>query len=144
MEKNTKNIHRGKVLHEAARHHPKKIKDIVEAAGYKYGTFYKHKNDAKLSYEIIAKYGKAMDKDFSIEFPEMANMPSLLISNHNKGIKTGQQIQDENQEMREKYFSLLDKHNLLLEANISLREENIRLKEEIALLIQRDGSAKYK
>lgn len=131
MEKNTKNIHRGKVLHEAARHHPKKIKDIVEAAGYKYGTFYKHKNEAKLSYEIIAKYGKAMDKDFSIEFPEMASMPSLLIPDYNKGIKTSQQFQNDTQELKEKYFALLDKHNLLLEANILLREENIKLKEEI-------------
>lgn len=81
-----------------------------------------------------------MDKDFSIEFPEMASMPSLLIPDHNKGTQMRQQVQDENQEIREKYFSLLDKHNLLLEANISLREENIRLKEEIALLIQRGGS----
>ncbi|MCT1526073.1 hypothetical protein ACS126_03575 [Sphingobacterium lactis] len=134
MEKVTKNIHRGRVLHEAARHHPKKIKDIVIAAGYKYGTFYKHKNDPKLSFEIIAKYGKVMDKDFSVEFPEMANLPSLLISESNTESKSNDQLQIEINDLREKYSALLVKHNSLLEANIVLREENIQLKEEIASL----------
>lgn len=134
LEKENKNIHRGKILHEAAKHHPRKIKDIVKDAGYKYGTFYKHKNDPNLSYEIIAKYGRAMDKDFSIEFPKMADMPSLLTIGPKNEQKSNPHFQNESQEVREKYFALLDKHNLLLEANIMLREENIQLKEELSSL----------
>jgi len=134
LEKGNRNIHRGKVLHEALKNHPSKIKEIVEAAGYKYGTFYKHKNDPKLPYEIIARYGNAMRKDFSIEFPEMANLPSLIYVDRNDGRKSYEQLQDEVRDLREKYSSFLDKHNALLEANIALREENIKLKEEIASL----------
>ncbi len=75
-----------------------------------------------------------MDKDFSIEFPEMADMPSLLMLPHKDGRMTNQQFEKDTQEVREKYFTLLDKHNLLLEANIALREENIELRDEISNL----------
>ncbi|MBK1439825.1 hypothetical protein JHJ32_07510 [Parapedobacter sp. ISTM3] len=136
MEKENKNIHRGKILHESLKNHLSKIKEIVEAAGYKYGTFYKHKNDPNLSYEIIAKYGNAMGKDFSVEFPEMANLPSLILVDKGNNRKSYEQLQNEVQELREKYSHFLDKHNTLLEANIALREENIRLKEEISELRQ--------
>lgn len=134
MKNRDKNIHRGKILHDAAKHHPKKIKDIVEAAGYKYGTFYKHKNDPYLSFEIIAKYGRVMDKDFSVEFPEMANLPSLLIIEPSNGSKSNEQLRNEIRGLSEKYATLLHKHNLVLETNIALREENIELKEDLARL----------
>jgi|GEM_PF-5401421 len=73
-----------------------------------------------------------MDKDFSVEFPEMANLPSLLISESNTESKSNDQFQIEINDLRKKYSALLVKHNSLLEANIVLREENIQLKEEIA------------
>lgn len=132
MEKENKNIHRGKVLHDALRQHPRKIKEIVKDAGYQYGTFYKHAAKEDLSYEIIAKYGKAINKDFSVEFPEMNDFPSLAIVERANMHTSSIEIQNELNDLREKYSHFLNKHNLLLEANIELREENIRLKEEIA------------
>lgn len=134
MEKDNKNIHRGKVLHEILKNHPRRIKDIVEDAGYKYGTFYKHKNNPELSYEIIAKYGNAMNRDMSVEFPEMADFPSLALVETAYLNRTTVDIKKELEELKEKYSNFLNKHNAILEANIQLREENIRLKEQIAEL----------
>lgn len=71
LEKGNRNTHRGRILHQVADAYPGSIKDIVERTGYKYGTFFKHIKLKDLSFSIIAKYGKAMNKDFSIEFPEM-------------------------------------------------------------------------
>lgn len=134
MEKGNKNIHRGKILHEILRNHPRRIKDIVEDAGYKYGSFYKHKNNPELSYEIIAKYGKVIDRDFSIEFPEMADYPSLALVKTSYSNRASIDIKKELEDLKEKYSIFLNKHNTILEANIQLREENIRLKEQIAEL----------
>lgn len=127
-------MHRGKYLHEVLRNHPRKIKDIVESAGYKYGTFYKHKINPELSYEILAKYGKAINKDFSIEFPEMNEFPSLALVETIPYQNSPGDLRRELDDLREKYSSFLNKHNAMLEANIALREENITLKEEIAKL----------
>lgn len=134
MKKDNKNIHRGKILHEILKNHPRRIKDIVEEAGYKYGTFYKHKNDAELSYEIIAKYGKVISRDLSVEFPEMADYPSLALVETPYSNRTPIDIKKELEELKEKYSNFLSKHNAILEANIQLREENIKLKEQIAEL----------
>ncbi|MGB3106975.1 hypothetical protein [Sphingobacterium siyangense] len=134
MEKDNKNINRGKILHEVLKNHPRRIKDIVEDAGYKYGTFYKHKNNPELSYEIIAKYGKVIGKDFSVEFPEMMDFPSLALIQSHFSNNGPIDLKKELEELREKYSSFLHKHNAILEANIELREENIRLKELIAEL----------
>lgn len=134
LEKDNKTIHRGKILHEILKNHPRRIKDIVEDAGYKYGTFYKHKNNPELSLEIIAKYGKVIDKDFSVEFPEMANFPSLALVETSFSNRGSVDLKKELEDLKEKYSSFLNKHNAILEANIELREENIKLKEQIAEL----------
>jgi len=134
LEKDNKNIHRGKILHEILRNHPRRIKDIVEDAGYKYGTFYKHKNNPELSYEIIAKYGKVISRDLSVEFPEMADYPALALVE--TSYRAPMDIKKELEELKEKYSIFLSKHNTILESNIQLREENIRLKEQIAELKQ--------
>lgn len=134
MKKADLEIHRGRVLHSYIKQHPRKIKDIVEDAGYKYGTFFKQIKKADLSYEIIAKYGKVIDKDFSEEFPEMNDYPSLTIISSTEVNQASGNLKLELNTLREKYTIFLNKHNLILEANIALREEIIELKEEISKL----------
>lgn len=142
MENDNTNIHRGQYLHEVLRNHPRRIKDIVESAGYKYGTFYKHKDNPELSYEILAKYGRVINKDFSVEFPEMNEFPSLALVETGSSPNSGD-IRRELDDLREKYSLFLNKHNAMLEANIALREENITLKEEISELRRRLDQHKY-
>ena len=123
-------MHRGKILHEATKVHPSSIKEIVESAGFKYGTFFKHIKIKDLSYSIIAKYGRAMRKDFSNEFPEMSN---LVINTVTKSSDKGGSIEQINldlQELQAKYSALLEKHNTVIEELYSLKEQNRILKEK--------------
>lgn len=132
MEKTSKNIHRGKVLHQVADAHPSSIKDIVDATGYKYGTFFKHIKTKDLAFSIIAKYGRAMKKDFSIEFPEMADMPFVAMPIANGAELSNEQLRISLQELQTKYSNLLEKHNAAIEELFSLREENRMMKENNA------------
>lgn len=45
-------IHRGKILHAIAKRHKKPIVKIIEDAGYSHSSFYIHKNQEDLSFEI--------------------------------------------------------------------------------------------
>jgi hypothetical protein len=124
-------MHRGKILHEATKVHPSSIKEIVEATGYKYGTFFKHIKTKDLSYSIIAKYGKVMHKDFSVEFPEMANMPFVMPPNNNGRELSVEQLQSTLQDLQTKYSNILEKHTSAMEELFQLREENRNLRERI-------------
>lgn len=121
-------MHRGKILHQATKIHPKSLKDIVQAAGYKYGTFFKHIKTKDLALSIIAKYGIAMQRDFSIEFPEMASMNYLQSSNQEELAISLDQLQTELTDLRRKYSIILEKHNTVMEELFKLREENRYLK----------------
>jgi hypothetical protein len=129
LEKANRSIHRGKVLHQAADAHPSSIKDIVEATGYKYGTFFKHIKTKDLSFSIIAKYGRAMQRDFSVEFPEMAEMPFVFTPVNNGNELSNDQLKISLQELQAKYSNLLEKHTAAIEELYLLREENRKLKE---------------
>lgn len=141
LEKENKNTHRGQILHEAAKQHPNSIKDIAEAAGYKYGTFFKHIKNKDLSYTILAKYGKVMNRDFSVEFPEMVSLPSFATQNNKRSFFSEDELKEELEELRKSYVKVLEKHNSLLESNIIAKEEiskltieNQKLREENTFL----------
>lgn len=122
-------MHRGKILHEATKVHPSSIKEIVERAGYKYGTFFKHIQIKDLSYKIIAKYGKSMRKDFSIEFPGMSSQVLTEPNTRIENIRSLEQTRLDFQELQAKYSALLEKHNGVIEELYSLKEQNRILKE---------------
>ena len=122
-------MHRGKILHEATKVHPSSIKEIVERAGYKYGTFFKHIQIKDLSYKIIAKYGKSMRKDFSIEFPGMSSQVLTEPNTRIENFRSIEQIRLDFQELQAKYSALLEKHNGVIEELYSLKEQNRVLKE---------------
>lgn len=121
-------MHRGKILHQATKSHPSSIKEIVEAAGYKYGTFFKHIKTKDLSFNILAKYAKVMRKDFSIEFPEMANMAFVVKPESIANEQSQEYLQASLQDLQLKYSNLLEKHNAAIEELFKLREENRILK----------------
>lgn len=122
-------MHRGKILHESTKVHPSSIKEIVEATGYRYGTFFKHIKTKDLSYNIIAKYGIAMRKDFSKEFPEMSNQLYHQVAKQSEISLSIDQLNLSLQELQIKYSALLEKHNAVIEEYYLLKEENRTLKE---------------
>ncbi len=128
MKNPKRNLSRGEVLHQVAKTSPLSLKEIIKKAGYKYPTFYVHIKKADLPFETLARYGKAMDHDFTNEFPEMAD----YIVNDDRNLYNNQLSYDEllkerdkwlskYQEQSEKYQRLSDKYNKLLEEKLGLK-----------------------
>lgn len=107
------------------------IKEIILKAGYKYPTFYVHIKQPDLPYETLARYGKAMNHDFSDEFPEMAEYVVKEDAGHYKDRLTYEDLLKERdrwlakyQEQAERYQRLSDKYNKLLEEKLGLTGED--------------------
>ena len=114
------------MLHRVAKSSPMNLKDIIERAGYKYPTFYVHVKNSELPYEILSRYGKALNHDFSNEFPEMAefNLKEGTSSYDNPSIEELKRDRDKwmnkYNELGEKYRVLQDKYNKMLEEKLGL------------------------
>jgi bifunctional DNA-binding transcriptional regulator/antitoxin component of YhaV-PrlF toxin-antitoxin module len=85
-------------------------KEAAERAGFKENTFYTHIKKEDLSYAILAKYGKAINHDFSIDFPEM---DEYFPENLNNNTKTPSD--KEHNQLKDKYTKLLEAHKDLQE-----------------------------
>ncbi len=128
--KNTKrSLSRGEVLHQVAKTSPLSLKEIIKKAGYKYPTFYVHIKKKDLPYETLARYGKAMNHDFTNEFPDMADYilnddPTRYTQlTYEELVKDRDRWLAKYQEQTEKYQRLSDKYNKLLEEKLGLRGE---------------------
>lgn len=64
--------HRGKILSEVAKRHQLTITEIARLAGYTQSTFYKHKLQANLDFDILYKYSKVLNYYFQNEIPEFS------------------------------------------------------------------------
>ncbi|KLT67109.1 hypothetical protein [Pedobacter sp. BMA] len=64
--------HRGKILAEVAKRHHLTITKIAKLAGYTQSTFYKHKLQSELDFDVLYKYAKILDYYFQNEFPEFS------------------------------------------------------------------------
>jgi DNA-binding transcriptional ArsR family regulator len=127
LKRSKHSLSRGRVLHQVAKTSPLSLKEIIRKAGYKYPTFYVHVKKADLAFEILAKYGKAMNHDFSNEFPEMAD---YILNDNGAGYKEQLSYEEllmdrdrwinKYQEQTERYQRLSDKYNKLLEEKLGL------------------------
>ena len=105
------------------------LKEIIKKAGYKYPTFYVHIKKADLPYETLARYGKALNHDFTNEFPEMADYILNDDSSKYTQLSYDELLKDRDrwlakyQEQTERYQRLSDKYNKLLEEKLGLRGE---------------------
>jgi hypothetical protein len=103
-----RNIDRGKILQEAVTRSGLSVKIVANRAGYQRVTYYSHIIKPDLSFEILEKYGRALNLDFKNEIPEMKEyfnerLPSRF---------------DDSQTLeywKQKYYDLLERYNVLLE-----------------------------
>ncbi len=129
MKNPKRSLSRGEVLHQVAKTSPLSLKEIIKKAGYKYPTFYVHIKKPDLPYETLAKYGKAMNHDFTNEFPEMADyilnddLKSYTQLSYEELVKDRDRWLAKYQEQTERYQRLSDKYNKLLEEKLGLRGE---------------------
>ncbi len=127
MKNSQRNLSRGEVLHQVAKTSPLSLKEIIKKAGYKYPTFYVHIKKADLPYETLARYGKALNHDFTNEFPEMADYilnddPSRYTQlTYEELVKDRDRWLAKYQEQTERYQRLSDKYNKLLEEKLGLK-----------------------
>lgn len=108
-------IHRGAILHRAAKLHKKSIVQISKDAGVDQSTFYYHKEQEDLPFEILYKYAVAMDYFFSVELPEFTDWlkdNNLLPNGETKLSIEG--LLQERDYWKDKYYSLLEEHNKLI------------------------------
>ncbi len=121
------NLSRGEVLHQVAKTSPLSLKEIIKKAGYKYPTFYVHIKKADLPYETLARYGKALNHDFTNEFPEMADyilnddLKTYTQLSYDELLKDRDRWLAKYQEQTERYQRLSDKYNKLLEEKLGMK-----------------------
>lgn len=115
--------HRGKILQDVLYKWLEKsgwsVTAISKKLGYNPSSTYRHFEKEDLAYHIIRRYGKAMNHDFRVEFPEMEEddiyNPSTA-DPETRGYEpiTLLQAMQQIEAWKSKYYDMLEKYNQLL------------------------------
>jgi hypothetical protein len=110
--------HRGAILQAVVDKSNLSVVAAAERAGYSRSSYYYHIMDPELSFEILQRYGRALNYDFKNDFPEMSK--HILEEDDAKYIKPTnlEQAVKEIEKWREKYFELLERYRQLLEEKL--------------------------
>lgn len=96
---------RGRSLYIAVNNSGYTNKEAVKRAKYEEATFYGHVKQEFLDFKIMARYGRAIKHDFSIEYPDILDfMPE-------NAIELAQKESKAYLELYRKYTTLLEKLN---------------------------------
>lgn len=117
--------HRGKILEEAVRKWCESNAFTIIALSKKLGqnpsTTYRQFEKDDLHFHVIKKFGRAMNHDFRVEFPEIDeedvyNVPTSTTEQELQGYQpmTLLQAMQQRDAWRAKYYDLLEKYNELL------------------------------
>ncbi len=63
--------HRGEVLQAVVNKNSTNITQLVKRMGISRGTYYNHIQDPDLPFDLLERYGKILDYDFTNDFTEM-------------------------------------------------------------------------
>ncbi|MCZ4319909.1 hypothetical protein O4H26_13020 [Aequorivita viscosa] len=107
-----KSVHRGEILENAIKVRGIAIKVAASKAGYSRSSYYKHIDQKDLSLHILIRYGSNLEIDFSKDIPELNSIDYSESGNP----KTLKEALNQNNILKEKYYSLLEKYNELLES----------------------------
>lgn len=88
---------------------------MVKKVGYGRTAYYMHTQNPKLPYDILEKYGKVLNYDFTDHFPDMVKYISF--STPKREITLEQAIRERDQ-WKDKYLHLLEKYNSLVEEKV--------------------------
>jgi hypothetical protein len=110
--------HRGEILQAVVDNSGLSVTAVAERTGYSRSTYYYHILDPDLPFEILQKYGKALNYDFTADFPDMSK--HILEEDEKKYVKPTslEQAVRQLEILREKYFVLLEKYQQLLEEKL--------------------------
>ena len=118
-------IHRGKILENFIKDRVPKVSiaALARNIGYDRTTVYQHFGNDNLDYSIILKYGKALNHDFSREFPEMMDFMSSKqepLTEYN--IMTTAEALQERDYWKDKYIGLMERYNELILSQLKSKE----------------------
>jgi len=105
--------HRGEILAKVIRDKKVKIAPLAKRMGIDRGTVYRHMEDPELSLDYIAQYGKALDYDFSKDFPELLYVLKEPPAEYGSA-KSYNELRDAAEYWKDKYIDILEKYNALL------------------------------
>lgn len=120
-----KYIHRGEILSAAVKKSPLNISQLVKRMGISRSTFYNHKEDPKLSFEVLEKYGKVLGYDFTNDLSDMQKYvveeplaPYGEPKTFDEAIKQKDYWRNQTDNWKDKYLELLEKYNRMIEERI--------------------------
>lgn len=117
-------IDRGKILEKVFKISGLSLTELSKRVGYDRTTVYRHFAKQNLEFTILLKYGKALNHDFSFEFPELLNYFSKLeepMTSYSSS--TLAEALKERDFWKDKYIALLEKYNSLIIKNYQIPEE---------------------
>ena len=114
-------IDRGKILENVFKTSGFSLTELSKRVAYDRTTVYRHFAKAELEFSILLKYGKALNHDFSVEFPELLNYfnkvqePMAAYTPY-----TLAEALKERDFWKDKYIALLEKHNAMILKNYDI------------------------
>lgn len=109
-------LDRGQILAAVVEASGLKKEEIAMRAGYSRSAYYKHVENPNLDYHILMAYGKAMNHDFTEEFPDKPRYeiedPETIYIRVPKTLDEAVQQRDF---WRNKYYELLERYTGLIE-----------------------------
>ncbi len=94
------------------------IEDVAKKADYSRAAYYKHIKNSDLEFHVLIAYGKALQYDFTDEFPEM---PKYLLEEPDEVYGKPKSLEEAIkliEQLKNKYLDLLEKYNLLMEEKV--------------------------
>ncbi len=119
MEKETNDIHIGKILQAAVDASGMSIKAVTKRAKYVRASYYKHIQKPNLALPILLAYGEAIDHDFSEEVPQLKQ----ILSDDPAVYKISAKQPETLEEALAELSILYRKYSLLMEKYMALTEE---------------------
>lgn len=115
-------IHRGKLLKSIIQKSNISIFDLSKALEYSIDAIHHHIEMQMLDFKIISAYGKVLNYDFSIDFPEMISLTSK--ETFNSDVMQYDELLKDRDHWKLKYIALLEKHNELLIRRLNFSSSN--------------------
>jgi len=117
-------INRGEVLEKVFKTSGFSLTELSKRVDYDRTTVYRHFAKPDLDFSILIRYGKALNHDFTIEFPELESYFSHTEEPiHAYTPQTVAEALKERDHWKDKYIKLLEKHNALILKSYNIDEE---------------------
>lgn len=117
-------INRGEILEKIFKASGFTLTELSKRVSYDRTTVYRHFAKPDLEFSILLKYGKALNHDFTVEFPELLSYFGTIEEPMNAYTpQTLAEALKERDLWKDKYIKLLEKHNSLILKTYKISED---------------------